>query len=620
MNALEDKETQTPTNKQTQGATLNWISALQSPHFQAVEQRVLRQLIQALVFEGVLPYEEEHQKAGESSLIFTGETPNRQPVCYSCSGQFKHSFGLLRLNRKPVMRTMAGEVATPASLTDFAGEILSRIPAGDRLPEFIEELEQTLLKDVQAQASAHPTTEVDPFDYDALEHRVMEAHSYHPCYKSRLGFSLADNQRYGPEFNQPLALQWVAIHRDIARMNASERIDYPAYIRHILGDTEYEHFHNILEQQNKSIDDYWLMPVHPWQWDEKVATLFHSELASEDLIWLGQGHSDYRAQQSIRTLSNARHNKKPYAKLALGITNTSTSRILAAHTVLNGPVITDWLQGLIQWDETARGLDFVILGEVLGVTCDYQSLPEARRMRSYGNLGVIWRESLHKYLRVGEAAVPFNGLSHQLANSAPLINDWIEQFGVRAWTQQLLRVTVTPIIHMLFAHGIGMESHGQNIVLIHRYGWPQRIALKDFHDGVRFSPEHLAEPDHCPELYPAPASHARINRNSFILTDDLDAVRDFSCDAFFFICLSDLCLFLEENYQLSEATFWSMTAQIIQDYQAGHPQHRERFRLFNVFAETFQVEELTKRRLLGDGEPRLKDVKNPLYTFQPVNS
>jgi siderophore synthetase component len=53
------------------------------------------------------------------------------------------------------------------------------------------------------------------------------------------------------------------------------------------------------------------------------------------------------------------------------------------------------------------------------------------------------------------------------------------------------------------------------------------------------------------------------------------------------------------------------------DYQAAHPQHRARYALFDVFAPTYEVEELTKRRLLGDGERRFKSVPNPLHPFRP---
>ncbi len=56
------------------------------------------------------------------------------------------------------------------------------------------------------------------------------------------------------------------------------------------------------------------------------------------------------------------------------------------------------------------------------------------------------------------------------------------------------------MIHMLYYHGIAFESHAQNIMLIHENGWPTRIALKDFHDGVRFKREHLSESCFTPDI------------------------------------------------------------------------------------------------------------------------
>jgi siderophore synthetase component len=177
---------------------------------------------------------------------------------------------------------------------------------------------------------------------------------------------------------------------------------------------------------------------------------------------------------------------------------------------------------------------------------------------------------------------------------------------------ELLRVAVTPIVHLLFAHGIGLESHAQNIVLFHRHGWPTRIALKDFHDGVRYAPHLLARPDLAPALHPVPASHAAINRNSFLETDRPDAVRDYSADAFFFVALGELGLFLDRQFGLPERRFWDMVAAVVDDYRARHPEHAARIRAFDLDAATFEVEALTRRRLFGDAEPQVLQVPNPL--------
>ncbi|MFC6340130.1 IucA/IucC family siderophore biosynthesis protein [Pseudomonas sp. CCM 7891] len=608
-----------PTPSLTAGA---WLANVDPDVCQRVQQRVVGQLLQTLLYEDVLPYQDQVLDNGHRRFIVQGTDAEQQPVEYRCNGLRSTSFELIRLDHASLERVDHTGQATAPNLHQALAELLREFEGSAHLPRFIQELEQTQLKDLQARSQGYSAGRpVHLLDVDALEQHFMDAHSYHPCYKSRIGFSLEDNTKYGPEFATPIAIVWLAVAKACGAMNHSQKMDFDAFIRQETGENRWQQMATALQNQGKSPDDYWVIPVHPWQWENTIVPYFYPELVNGELIYLGVSDDQYKAQQSIRTLANASTPLRPYVKLAMSMTNTSSTRILARHTVMNGPIITDWLQQLIATDSTAQALGFVILGEVAGVSFSYDHLPATRGPQTYGTLGAIWRESIHGYLKADEHAVPFNGLSHvenrySNGEESPFIDTWIAQYGLQAWTQRLLEVTVPPIIHMLYAEGIGMESHGQNIVLILKDGWPQRIALKDFHDGVRYSPAHLARPQLCPTLVPLPASHARLNRNSFILTDDVNAVRDFSCDCFFFICLAEMSIFLNQHYQLDETRFWQMTADVISAYQAAHPQHRERFALFDVFAPSYEVEELTKRRLLGDGERRFKSVPNPLHAFR----
>nr|WP_256737015.1 IucA/IucC family protein [Pseudomonas gingeri] len=600
-----------------------WLATVAAHCAENVQRRVVGQLLQTLLYEAVLPYRQEPLGDGRRRFSVTGRDARGTAVEYRCDGLLSASFEVIRLDHASLERVDSkGERSAPG-LHQALAEWLGEFRDSPHLARFIHELEQTQLKDLQARSQGYQADRpAHELDVDALEQHFMDAHSYHPCYKSRIGFSLADNVQYGPEFAMPIAVVWLAVARSRAAVNHSRALDFQVFIRRELGTSRWDLATRTLASQGRSIDDYQLMPVHPWQWDNTIVSAFYPELLSGELIYLGTSDDLYKAQQSIRTLANASARERPYVKLAMSMTNTSSTRILARHTVMNGPIITDWLQQLIASDSTARALDFVILGEVAGISFDYDHLPESRGPQTYGTLGAIWRESLHHYLKADEQAVPFNGLSHVENRygeglQSPFIDAWTSQYGLQAWTRRLLEVTVPPIIHMLYAEGIGMESHGQNIVLIVKQGWPQRIVLKDFHDGVRYSPAHLGRPELCPTLVPLPASHAKLNRNSFIVTDDVNAVRDFSCDCFFFICLTEMAIFLRQQYQLDEGLFWQMTAEVILAYQAAHPQHRERFALFDVFAPSYEVEELTKRRLLGDGERRFRSVPNPLHAHRP---
>ncbi|MEB6478788.1 IucA/IucC family protein [Acinetobacter vivianii] len=578
-----------------------------------VEQRVIKQLLQALIFEEIIGADHD----GENFIVQVQDR-QQQAVQYIAKGQRQYSYKLVRLARdQDVLRQDAEGNLQPARLNQVIDEILRSIADAAKVEDFIFELKRTYIHDLQSQVCfenyALPAIQ---YPYDILESYLMDGHPYHPCYKSRVGFSLQDNVRYGVEFAQPMALVWLAVHQKLVAENHSSHIETEAFFKEQLNPQDLIQFQQQLDKQTQNAAEYVWIPVHPWQWENHLISIFAEEIADQDIIYLGHSQDRYLAQQSLRTVTNLQHPEKPYIKLSMSLTNTSSSRVLAKHTVMNGPIITDWLQRLIDQSETAQQLDFAVLREVYGLSVDFTCLPASHAQQAYGTIGCLWRESVHQYLREGEDAIPLNGVSHIQKDGQALIAPWLQHYGVEQWTRQLLKVVITPLIHLLFAEGIATESHGQNIILVHQQGWPTRVLLKDFHDGVRYSPAHLAHPELAPELDQLPPEHAKTNSMSFILTDDLDGIRDFSCACLFFVALTDIAIFLNQTYSIAEQDFWQWAAEVIQEYQQQHPEHHQRYQIFDVFAEKLRIESLTKRRLFGDGRIQIKFVDNPLAPFK----
>lgn len=594
--------------------TLAWQQPDQAA-IQKVEQRVIKQLLQALIYEGVIATTIE-----QGRFVISARDQNQQAVEYIAAGQHYLSFGLVRMDDQDVMRQDAAGQSSVAQLNQVIEEIVRAIPDAAKLEDFIHELKRTFIHDVQSQQSLNEfSLPAAQHRYDVLETYLMAGHPYHPCYKSRVGFSLQDNLKYGVEYAQPIHLVWLAVHAALCSENASCSIDAEQFLQQQLSAAEIEAFHQVLTAQGLNAAEYIWLPVHPWQWENTLVHTFFEEIATQKMVYLGRGTDGYIAQQSLRTLTNLQHPEKPYIKLSMSLTNTSSSRILAAHAAMNGPLITDWLQSLIDQSELARSLDFAILREVHATAVDFTKLPASHARQAYGTIGSLWRESIHHYLKPGEDAIPLNGISHVQKDGQLLIQPWLETHGTEAWLEQFLSVVIQPILFLLHAEGIGSESHGQNIILVHQNGWPTRIILKDFHDGVRFHPEHLTHPDAYPDLHALPAEHAKANRMSFILTEDLNAVRDFSCACLFFVALSDIAITLQQQIGLSEQQFWQQAADIIHQFQQRYPEHQSRYEKFDVFAAQFCIESLTKRRLFGDAEVQLRLVNNPLHAFRQAS-
>lgn len=558
--------------------------ALRAPAADAVRQRVLAQLVASLVAEDALRVERD----GTSYTV-------RGAATYTFTAR-EHGFGRVRVHG-PVLRE--GEPArSPTRFLDEVGALLDADP--DRLPGFARELEETVLKDALAQ-HARPSGPIDPTaGHDALEALASDGHRYHPAYKSRLGFDVADQLAYGPEFAPDVHPVWLAVDAAIATVSPSSTAP--------VGSDPQALWTAQLAGSGLTVPPGTVpVPVHPWQWREVVARAFAPELASGAIRVLGRDAHGYRPQASIRTLACAHAPELPTAKLALSITNTSTARGLAPYTVRNAARVSDWLAALVEGDPVLSGkARVIVLREVLGVSVGAGAGPLERDRE--GALSVIWRESLHAHLDPGEHAVPFPGLAARSPEGVPLVEPWIRERGARTWARELAEVAVVPLVHLLVRHGVALESHAQNMLLVHAGGRPVRVALKDFHDGVRFSRAELADPAACPPLEAPPAHHA--NANSFLETDDLGAVTGFLLDALCFVNLTDVAHLLAEDYGLAEADFWAEVVGAVRAHAARVPEFAARLARFDVFAPTLEVEKLTARRLHPDTEVRLRTVRN----------
>lgn len=531
-----------------------------------VPRRVMRQLIESLVYEGAIP---SGGVAGDE-------------VAYCWTERRRFSFDRVRVGPDPVVRVRPGEAlqeaVSPRLFLEDIGPALAADPA--RRTSFATELLQTVLNDTAAREhwllAARNGVTAAGASYDDLESLVIDGHRYHPSYKSRLGFNAVDNAEYGPEFARLIRPVWVALRREQAVVAAA-----PGVAPDVVG-------------------DHVVLPVHPWQWRRHAPTTWAPLLADGSLVPLGTGGDEYRAQQSIRSLANVTRPGRPTLKLALSIVNTSTARTLAPHTVVNAPLVTGWLQRIAAGDRYLVGdLRPALLGEHLGVVHS----PE---------LAAIWRDSVHRYLAAGEQAAPFTALTHVDAAGEPVIGPWVKEYGVVPWVRRMLEVTVTPVLHFLVAHGIALEAHAQNLILIHAGGLPRRLALRDFHDGIRFSVDGLADPDRRPALRATPPEHLRVNCNSYLEAASDDEVRDFAHDCLFFVNLAELAMFLEDRFFLPEERFWSLARGVVEDHRRRFPELAGRAARFDVLAPEVSVEQLTTRRLLPDTEVRTQRVRNPL--------
>ncbi|MGO4543551.1 IucA/IucC family siderophore biosynthesis protein [Paenibacillus sp. 2TAB23] len=595
--------------------------AIASPIYKQVTERIVRQLLESLLYEQIVMPRQE--KNGEK-LVFRmdGKDAFGQMVTYSCSGRRAYTFGRIKLERDSVIRTVNNAVYQDLQ----PGQVLFELLAGNgegngsgNLRAMAEELEQTRLKDVLAQYErAMRFLPLKGLSFDELEREVMDGHPYHPCYKSRMGFHYEDNYAYGPEYKQELRPLWVAIDKKIAKSAIIGGASFEQLLVEELGEEQMAAFRDRLVQAGCDPLRYIWLPVHPWQWRNKIVPAFINELHDKQIVLLGSGTDAYLAQQSIRTLSNASHPQKASVKLSLHIRNTSSVRSLTPHSVVSAPAVSEWLSRIAQADSYFNNeARVIILKEFAGVTFQADAEAECsdpREIERYGALGTIWRESVHRYLAADEQAVPFHALYALESDGTPFIDPWIQRIGITVWLEKLLEVAMLPVVHLLVMHGIALESHAQNMILVHQNGLPARVALKDFHEGVEYCEawaSSIVPPPRFTEIHPV---YAQGKLDDYYEMKECSSLVAMTLDALFMINLGELALLLHDRYGFREEDFWKLAVKVLSAHQKQYQDECERFKQFDLFVPSCPVEQLANSRLQSEAIEHCHMVENPLYS------
>ncbi|TYP70616.1 IucA/IucC family protein [Paenibacillus methanolicus] len=601
-----------------EGIDLRLAEAVNSEVYAQVRTRIFRQLLESFIFERIAPVE-SIQLREETLFILHGRDEAGMPVTYNCRGERRPTFGRVRLNASPLQRISREGKREAVCLRRFLREVAAGAGADPaKLGAFAEELERTLLHDAIAQYERLRAEQTMEGSYDELETAAMDGHPYHPSYKSRIGFSPEDQLAYGPEFGPLLRPVWIAVRRADAAFAIGDGESFEALWRSELGEERLAAFEATLAGKGLALADVALLPVHPWQWRNAVIPRMQEELRDGRIIPLGPGGDLYRPQQSIRTLHNASSPAKPSVKMAMTLLNTSAYRHIEPYYAKVAPAISEWLQRTVDRDPYLRDeAEVILLREFAGIgyepkaAKDGGSSPSGRDAAAEGMLACIWRDSLAGYLRAGESGAPFHALSAFDPVAGRLfIAPWLERHGAERWLRALFERCVLPVAHLALAHGIGLESHAQNMALVHRDGWPSRVALKDFHEDAMFY-RPLLSADDAPDFE---AIHPAFGEGVWFEQREAAPIRYLLLGALYGINLGELAMVLADHGVLTEARFWTLAAETMDDHIRRHPELGPRLALLDPFAETTRLEQLTKKRLFR-AEPGtlMHEVSNPLH-------
>ncbi len=497
----------------------------------------------------------------------------------------------------------------PLAALDFFIELKQALGLSEEiLPVYLEEISSTLSGTCYKLTKPQvPVAELAKSDFQAIETGMTEGH---PCFvanNGRLGFGIHEYLSYAPETASPVRLVWLAAHRSRAAFTAGVGIEYESFIRAELGAGTVERFGRTLSDRGLDPDDFLLIPVHPWQWWNKLTVTFAAEVARGHLVCLGEGDDEYLAQQSIRTFFNKSHPEKHYVKTALSVINMGFMRGLSAAYMEATPAINDWLAQLIDNDPVLKSTGLSIIRERAAVGyrhLEYEAATD--RYSPYRKmLAALWRESPVSSLQEGESLATMASLVHLDHEGASFAGALIKRSGLTPveWLRRYLRAYFTPLLHSFYAYDLVFMPHGENVILVLKDGVVERAIYKDIAEEIA-----VMDPD---AVLPPTVERLRVE-----VPEDKKLLSIFTdvFDCFFRFLAADLAA----EGVLEEDDFWRTVADVTREYQDSAPELADKFRQYDMFAPEFSLSCLNRLQLRNNKQ--MVDLADPSGALQLVGT
>jgi staphyloferrin A synthase len=381
------------------------------------------------------------------------------------------------------------------------------------------------------------------------EQVVVDGHPVHPGCRTRVGMSTLEVLRYGPEHRPVVELELVAVP---PRRWVSTGVGLPP-----------------------------VLPVHPWQRDHVLGAYG----------WLRATGRVVRARPllSLRTVVPLVGGSWQW-KTAVDVQMTSAVRTVSAAALRNGPVVTGLLAGLRRRVSGLRVLPEVAGGAVVvdGLAC--RSLAVVRRRVPAVAPGV-------QVMPVAALAAPV-GVPGGSSVVAGLVRAGYGGDPV-VFAGDLARVVLAPVLALL-GLGVGLEAHGQNVVLVWRGGRLVGMWYRDV-GGVRLDVLRLASAG-----VTVPPVHGEVAAGdpAEVVVTALAAVGT---------AVGEPLAVLAREFGVEPAVLWRPVAEVAREVVAGLPVAVRAEVAAAVFGGKWPVKATLSMRLAADPlVPRWSWVASPL--------
>ncbi len=434
----------------------------------------------------------------------------------------------------------------------------------------------------------------DDSDFSALgytEGMVWNGHPSHPLTKTKLPLTVDEIQKYAPEFMKVIPLKIVLVHQSILKFTSmTDQEDF--VLSEIIPDMESQ-LRQWMQMYQSSLDEYRVMFVHPWQYENVITEEFGQWIA-EHLVIPTPFTVDSKATLSFRTM---RLLKYPFhIKLPMNVQATSAVRTVSTVTTVDGPKLSYQLQEMLDIYPT-----LTIAAEPYGAHLDVEA-DLARQFAMIVRYAIEDKKQNHTQI-VTAALTQINPVDGQIVIDSLIeyVYGEISQDTIVQFMTQYMQALIPPLIGYIQKYGIALEAHQQNTVLqIDKDTHALSFIVRDL-GGSRIEPQTLKQT--VPELTVS---------NQSLITENIDEVIAKFQHAVIQNQLGTVIHHFHHRHGINEKVLYNVAGEIIENAITSNLNHAEALKRL-LFGKKMTVKALLNMRM----EQKVKqyvqiEIDNPL--------
>lgn len=385
-----------------------------------------------------------------------------------------------------------------------------------------------------------------------FEQSVFSGHPYHPCAKTKLGFSIEDTVNYSPEFQSKVGIFITAVKKEYVHIEGMQiNTNFSEWFAHYYPGA-WHIWLGELKKNNLELKNYVPFPVHPWQVYNFtfISPLFKEYLEKKIIVLFDNVKVIASPTLSFRTLLPIEKNA-PYIKLPVAIQATSIVRTLSPISTKNMPKISRMLKEiLIIENYFSNRLD--VLPESYGLHLKGLNIDTAKHFTA------IFRENITDYLAENEVAIVVAAFFEKSSISdSNLFIEIMELSGCLTYQDALtyffnyVELVLGSYLDLYLLYGIALEGHQQNTLAIVQDGKIKRFIARDF-DGIEI---HI-------DSFKPMGINLDITDDSPYWQKNKETVRNQLLYTVYQLHLGELVLLLANYFNSEETAFWRIVRQV----------------------------------------------------------